>query len=56
MSPKSSIGPWGYHYLASMLPIRDMTPTEFVAALQAARRDLMASPPISCRRALAEWF
>jgi len=41
-----SIGPWGYHYLASMLPIRDTTPAEFVAALpQAARRDLMEWNP-----------
>jgi hypothetical protein len=41
-----SIGPWGYHYLASMSPIRDMTSAEFVAALpQAARRDLMEWNP-----------
>jgi predicted membrane-bound spermidine synthase len=41
-----SIGPWGYHYLASTSPIRDMTSAEFVAALpQAARRDLMEWNP-----------
>jgi len=41
-----SIGPWGYHYLASISPIRDLTPAEFVAALPPlARRDLMEWNP-----------
>lgn len=37
-----SIEDWGYHFLASMSPIHDITPAEFVARLPApARRDLM---------------
>jgi spermidine synthase len=37
-----SIEDWGYHFLASMSPIRDITPAEFVARLPApAKRDLM---------------
>jgi spermidine synthase len=37
-----SIEDWGYHFLASMSPIHDITPAEFVARLSApAKRDLM---------------
>jgi spermidine synthase len=37
-----SIEDWGYHFLASMSPIRDITPAEFVARLPGpAKRDLM---------------
>jgi spermidine synthase len=37
-----SIEDWGYHFLASNSPIRDITPAEFLARLpQAAKRDLM---------------
>ena len=37
-----SIGDWGYHFLASMSPIPDMSPAEFVNRLpDGAKRDLM---------------
>jgi spermidine synthase len=37
-----SIEDWGYHFLASMSPISDITPAEFVARLsERAKRDLM---------------
>jgi spermidine synthase len=37
-----SIEDWGYHFLASMSPIPDITPAEFVARLPGpAKRDLM---------------
>jgi spermidine synthase len=37
-----SIEDWGYHFLASMSPIHDITPAEFVARLSGpAKRDLM---------------
>jgi spermidine synthase len=37
-----SIEDWGYHFLASMSPIHDITPAEFVARLPGpAKRDLM---------------
>jgi predicted membrane-bound spermidine synthase len=37
-----SIGDWGYHFLASMSPIRDLSPSEFAARLpEPAKRDLM---------------
>ncbi len=37
-----SIEDWGYHFLASTSPIRDITPAEFVARLSgSAKRDLM---------------
>jgi hypothetical protein len=37
-----SIEDWGYHFLASTSPIRDITPAEFVARLpETAKRDLM---------------
>jgi len=37
-----SIGDWGYHFLASLSPIPDITPAEFVARLsEPAKRDLM---------------
>ncbi len=37
-----SIGEWGYHFLASTSPIRDIAPAEFVARLpEPAKRDLM---------------
>jgi spermidine synthase len=37
-----SIEDWGYHFLASISPIRDITPAEFVARLpEPAKRDLM---------------
>jgi hypothetical protein len=37
-----SIEDWGYHFLASMSPINDITPAEFVARLSGpAKRDLM---------------
>ena len=37
-----SIADWGYHFLASTSPIRDITPAEFVARLsEPAKRDLM---------------
>jgi len=36
-----SIADWGYHFLASTSPIRDITPAEFVARLsEPAKRDL----------------
>ncbi|HEY7299721.1 MAG TPA: hypothetical protein VH684_17580 [Xanthobacteraceae bacterium] len=41
-----SIEDWGYHFLASMRPIPDRTPAQFVARLPgAARRDLMEWNP-----------
>jgi predicted membrane-bound spermidine synthase len=41
-----SIEDWGYHFLASMSPIPDLTPAEFVARLpQGAKRDLMEWNP-----------
>jgi hypothetical protein len=37
-----SIENWGYHFLASMSPIPDISPKEFVARMpEPARRDLM---------------
>lgn len=37
-----SIEDWGYHFLASMTPIEEITPTQFVERLpQGAKRDLM---------------
>jgi spermidine synthase len=37
-----SIADWGYHFLASMAPIRDITPADFLARLpESAKRDLM---------------
>jgi spermidine synthase len=37
-----SIEDWGYHFLASASPIRDITPAEFVSRLpEPAKRDLM---------------
>jgi predicted membrane-bound spermidine synthase len=37
-----SIGDWGYHFLASMSPIQDLSPAEFTARLpESAKRDLM---------------
>ena len=37
-----SIADWGYHFLASTSPIRDITPAEFVARLsEPAKRDLI---------------
>jgi spermidine synthase len=37
-----SIADWGYHFLASMSPIRDITPADFVTRLpEPAKRDLM---------------
>jgi predicted membrane-bound spermidine synthase len=37
-----SIEDWGYHFLASMSPIREITPAEFVARLsEPVKRDLM---------------
>ena len=37
-----SIADWGYHFLASLSPIPDITPAEFVKRLpENAKRDLM---------------
>jgi spermidine synthase len=37
-----SIEDWGYHFLASMTPIEEITPTQFVERLpESAKRDLM---------------
>lgn len=41
-----SIEDWGYHFLASMSPIDDITPAQFVARLpEQAKRDLMEWSP-----------
>jgi spermidine synthase len=47
-----SIEDWGYHFLASASPIRDITPAEFVTRLpEPAKRDLMEwNPNISIER------
>jgi predicted membrane-bound spermidine synthase len=47
-----SIADWGYHFLASMSPIPEATPAEFVARLpEAAKRDLMEwSPDLSLKK------
>jgi spermidine synthase len=50
-----SIADWGYHFLASMTPIPDITPEEFVARLpEAAKRDLAEWTPDTTIDAIAK--
>ncbi len=50
-----SVEGWGYHFLASMQPIEQPTPAEFVARMPAAaQRDLVEWGPLPTAEAMAE--